>query len=209
MTGGARAGARASGPPIEALATNDNDGWLLRAPRVGIFRGLLEPGLHARPGDAIGTLTVLQRRIPVTMPANVDGTVSEVLLSDRTQAVAYGDALYRIAPLSGSSVVPRSPAASRGARTSDTPLAEGCFAVPSPIDGVFYRGPSPGAAPFVDVGAQIIAGRTIALIEAMKSFNAITYGGPGLPSPAVVVEIRVTDASEIRQGMILIVVSAA
>jgi len=27
----------------------------------------------------------------------------------------------------------------------------------------------------------------------MKSFNAITYGGPGLPCPAVVVEFRASD----------------
>ena len=203
-------GARASGPHSinDALADNEHHGWLLRAPRVGIFRGLLHAGLHARPGDRIGTLEVLRRRIPVTMPADVDGTVSEVLLSDRTQPVAYGDPLYRIAP-TGTHAVPSAPARSAGTSGPDAPLAEGCFAVPSPIDGVFYRGPSPGAPPFVDVGAQIVAGRTIGLIEAMKSFNAITYGGPGLPSPVVVVEFRAADASEIRQGTILMIVSAA
>lgn len=199
---------RAPREAIEAIAVGDQDGWVVRAPRVGVFRGLLQSGLPARPGERVGTLEVLRRRIPVILPVTVDGVVTEVALHDRTQAVAYGDALYRIAPLSGSSALPRPPAPFAGARGQDVPLAEGCFAVPSPIDGVFYRGPSPGAPPFVDVGAQIVAGRTIGLIEAMKSFNAITYGGPGLPSPVVVVEFRAADASEIRQGTILMIVSA-
>jgi len=202
-------GTRASGPHSSnaALADSDSGGWLLRAPRVGIFRGLLVPGMHARPGAPIGTLTVLSRRTPVTVPAIVDGVVIDVTLHDRTQAVAYGDPLYRIAPASGRTASPSS--ARTGVGGADVPLAAGTFPVISPIDGVFYRGPSPGAPAFVDVGAQIAAGRTIGLVEAMKSFNAITYGGPGLPSAAVVVEIRAADASEIRQGAILMVVRAA
>jgi len=40
----------------------------------------------------------------------------------------------------------------------------------------------------------------------MKCFSAITYGGPGLPEEAEVVEIRAADASEVRHGQVLFVV---
>ena len=45
--------------------------------------------------------------------------------------------------------------------------------VKSPMVGTFYRSPSPGAASFVELGAQVKAGDTIAIIEAMKILNEI------------------------------------
>jgi len=58
------------------------------------------------------------------------------------------------------------------------------------------------------VGDQLETGRTLGLIEAMKSFNAVTYGGPGLPARAVIVEARAADAAEVRQGDVLFVIRA-
>src|SRR5262249_8135251 len=45
--------------------------------------------------------------------------------------------------------------------------------VKAPISGVFYRAPSPGAAPFVDVGTAVAKGQALALLEAMKLFSKI------------------------------------
>lgn len=45
--------------------------------------------------------------------------------------------------------------------------------VKSPMVGTFYRSSSPGAAPFVEVGAQVKEGDTICIIEAMKILNEI------------------------------------
>ena len=39
--------------------------------------------------------------------------------------------------------------------------------------GSFYRAPSPGAAPFVDVGSRVNVGDTLCIIEAMKLLNQI------------------------------------
>ncbi len=39
--------------------------------------------------------------------------------------------------------------------------------------GTFYRSPSPGAAPYVNVGDTIKKGQTVAIIEAMKIMNEI------------------------------------
>lgn len=46
-------------------------------------------------------------------------------------------------------------------------------AVPSPMVGVAYLTPDPASPPFVQEGASVVAGQTIMLIEAMKTFNQI------------------------------------
>ncbi|MCX7956353.1 MAG: acetyl-CoA carboxylase, biotin carboxyl carrier protein [Endomicrobia bacterium] len=45
--------------------------------------------------------------------------------------------------------------------------------ITSPLNGVFYRSPSPGALPFVEEGSVVEAGSTLCIIEAMKVMNEI------------------------------------
>jgi acetyl-CoA carboxylase biotin carboxyl carrier protein len=45
--------------------------------------------------------------------------------------------------------------------------------VTSPMVGVAYLSPEPGAAPFITLGAKVSQGQTVLLIEAMKTFNQI------------------------------------
>ena len=58
----------------------------------------------------------------------------------------------------------------------------------SPMVGVAYLAPEPGAKPFVKVGSSVKAGDTVALVEAMKTFNPIKSDVDG-----VVKEILVSD----------------
>ena len=46
-------------------------------------------------------------------------------------------------------------------------------AVMAPLTGIYYASPSPGAAPYLRAGQEIVAGQVIGLIEAMKLFNEI------------------------------------
>ena len=46
-------------------------------------------------------------------------------------------------------------------------------AVLSPMVGVAYLAPEPGAAAFVTIGQSVAAGQTLLLIEAMKTYNQI------------------------------------
>jgi len=45
--------------------------------------------------------------------------------------------------------------------------------VTSPMVGTFYRAPTPGATPFVEVGSEVKVGDTLCIIEAMKMLNEI------------------------------------
>lgn len=68
----------------------------------------------------------------------------------------------------------------------------------SPMVGVFYSAPSPGEAPFVNVGQTITAGETLGIIEAMKIMNPIEATQSG-----VIEEILVKNGDVIQFGQAL------
>jgi len=45
--------------------------------------------------------------------------------------------------------------------------------VRAPLTGIYWGAPSPGAAPYVQVGGEVAVGQVVGLIEAMKLFNEI------------------------------------
>ncbi|WP_313297824.1 acetyl-CoA carboxylase biotin carboxyl carrier protein [Diaphorobacter sp.] len=67
---------------------------------------------------------------------------------------------------------PAVPAAAEGAAPAAAAAPSG-HSVKSPMVGTFYRSASPGAKPFVEVGAQVKEGDTLCIIEAMKILNEI------------------------------------
>jgi len=71
----------------------------------------------------------------------------------------------------------------------------------SPMVGVAYLAPEPGAKPFVKVGSEVKAGDTVALVEAMKTFNPIKSDVDG-----VVKEILVTDGMAVEFDTPIIVI---
>jgi len=60
--------------------------------------------------------------------------------------------------------------------------------VESPMVGTFYRSPSPGAKPFVDIGQSVSKGDTLCIIEAMKIMNQIVAETSGTVRAIVVEE---------------------
>ena len=67
--------------------------------------------------------------------------------------------------------------------------------------GTFYRSPSPGADPFVQVGDSVKDGQTLCIIEAMKLLNEIESDATG-----VVKEILVENGQAVEYGQPLFVV---
>lgn len=74
-------------------------------------------------------------------------------------------------------------------------------ALKSPMVGVVYLAPEPGADAFVSVGKQIKAGDTVALVEAMKTFNPIKSDRDG-----VIKEILVKDGAAVEFDQPLVVI---
>jgi len=54
--------------------------------------------------------------------------------------------------------------------------------------GTFYRSPSPGAKPFVDIGQKVSKGDTLCIIEAMKIMNQIVSETSGTVRAIVIEE---------------------
>ena len=73
-------------------------------------------------------------------------------------------------------------------------------AVVSPMVGVAYLAPEPGAPPFVTIGQQVTAGQTLLLIEAMKTFNQIKA-----PKAGTVAAILVQSGAPVEYGEVLII----
>lgn len=67
------------------------------------------------------------------------------------------------------------------------------FTIKSPMVGTFYRKPSPDKPVFVNVGDEILSGKVICIIEAMKLFNEIEAEISGK-----IVKILVEDATPVE-----------
>lgn len=173
------------------------------APAVGWWSDPPEPGARVAPGSRVGRLRWLNSRVELVMPDGVAGTVLPHTLG-RIEAVGYGQLLFR---LDLEPTAPGKAASSKSARDSqETGLPRGARAVTAPTDGVFYSRPAPGAAPFVQVGDRLRTGQPVGLVEVMKTFHQIVYGGPGFPDGAEVLETRCADGEEVRAGQAVVVV---
>jgi acetyl-CoA carboxylase biotin carboxyl carrier protein len=80
------------------------------------------------------------------------------------------------------------------------PEVEG-HTVDSPMVGTFYRAPSPGATPFVEVGHKVSAGDTLCIIEAMKMLNQIEADRAG-----TIKAILVENGEPVEYGQALFVI---
>jgi acetyl-CoA carboxylase biotin carboxyl carrier protein len=60
-----------------------------------------------------------------------------------------------------------------GASAPVAPESSGLHSISAPLTGIYYTAPSPDAAPYVRIGAQVVVGQVIGLIEAMKLYNEI------------------------------------
>ncbi|MDY0242490.1 MAG: acetyl-CoA carboxylase biotin carboxyl carrier protein subunit [Rhodospirillaceae bacterium] len=74
-------------------------------------------------------------------------------------------------------------------------------ALKSPMVGVVYFAPEPGAPPFIGLGDSVSEGQTLLLIEAMKTFNPITATRSGK-----VLSILVEDGQPVEYGEPLLII---
>jgi oxaloacetate decarboxylase (Na+ extruding) subunit alpha len=75
---------------------------------------------------------------------------------------------------------------------------DGPMRVESPMVGVFYRAPNPGAPAFVDVGDTVVPGQVLCILEAMKLFNELKADVAG-----TVLAIHAENAEPVEYGQLL------
>ena len=122
--------------------------------------------------------------------------------------VEDGDRKIRVARKAASAAAPAAapvaaapaaaPAAPATAAESGLPAGT---VVKSPIVGTAYLSAEPGAAPFARIGAQVAAGETVLIVEAMKVMNAITA-----PSAGTVKAVLVDNGQPVEYDQPLIVI---
>jgi len=74
-------------------------------------------------------------------------------------------------------------------------------AIMSPMVGIAYLAPEPGATPFITIGQAVAAGQTVLLIEAMKTFNQIKA-----PNAGIVTRIMVASGEPVEYDQPLLVI---
>jgi acetyl-CoA carboxylase biotin carboxyl carrier protein len=113
---------------------------------------------------------------------------------DVTQNVIAGAAAPALAPM---------PAGVPVAATSTPSVAPAQHpgALKSPMVGMAYMSPEPGAAPFVKVGDAVAEGQTLLIVEAMKVMNPIKATKAGK-----VTQILARDATPVEFDEVLMII---
>ncbi len=150
-----------------------------------------------------------------SLPVDADAirTLAEILLDTGLTEIeiAEGDSRIRVvrAPaVMQAAVAPApAPAIHVAAAAPEAPAAgpddfsKHPGAVKSPMVGVAYLAPEPGAANFVTVGQQVSAGQTLLLIEAMKTFNQIKA-----PRAGTLSRVCISPGVPVEYGEVLMVI---
>ena len=85
-----------------------------------------------------------------------------------------------VAKASSGAVPPTAPPAGGSVPANGTKIE-------SPSVGLFWRAPSPGAPPFVEIGQRVATGDTVAIVEVMKLMNHVASPVDGVVT-AILVE---------------------
>jgi acetyl-CoA carboxylase biotin carboxyl carrier protein len=147
------------------------------------------------------------RKLKTLIDIVAESAISEIEVTegeDRVRIVKHAPPAPVIAPTAApvpnftAAAAPVVQAAPPPAVPSEPPKGN---VVKSPMVGTFYRAPSPGANPFVEIGQTVKAGDTLCIIEAMKLLNEIEAEVAG-----VVKECLVENGQPVEYGQPLFVI---
>jgi acetyl-CoA carboxylase biotin carboxyl carrier protein len=187
---------RLHGLAIDAIVTQPGDGataFALRAPSNGVFVPAIAADTLVLPDSVIGALWLLGRATAIKVPRTVSGIAVDVLAT-ASAPVSFSDVLARVDPSLARAIA----AASEAAPTAATAASGLVFRAPT--SGRFYSRSAPEKPAFVADGTQLTTGATICLLEVMKTFHRVTYGGAGLPDTARVLRVLVADGDDVNAG---------
>ena len=176
----------------------------LLAPEPGLYRQGPPLGVRLVPGALVGELEVLDRLVRLVVPDEAEGVViAQAAGAPRARIpVAYGTQLVLLDPEAGA------PAGARASRAAVGARGASGLVFKTPLGGRYYARPAPDADAFVKVGDEIGPGTTLAIVEVMKTFNRVQYGGASLPARAKVTRVVRKDDNNIASDNTLLKLEA-
>jgi 3-methylcrotonyl-CoA carboxylase beta subunit len=117
------------------------------------------------------------------------------------------DVLLASAGAQAAAAAPRADAARAAAAPRPTDTAG--LAVRAPSSGRYWARPAPDKPPFVSVGDVVTSGQTICLLEVMKTFHRVTWGGPDLPERARVTAVHPQDGDDLTADQVILELAPA
>ena len=147
----------------------------------------------------IGEVTVELKDFRVTIKQKED-KIQQVISAPMHMATAPSQVHHVPAHTSPAPSIQPSSAATESNKAAET-TPSNVITVKSPMIGTFYRKAGPDKSNFVEVGDEIIPGKVVCIIEAMKLFNEIESEVKGK-----VVKILVEDASPVEYDQPLFLV---
>ena len=140
----------------------------------------------------IGEITIEEEGVKITVKQKKDPV--QHIIAGSSSAPAYS------AP-----PVQQAPAATPPAKKEAAePKADNLVTIKSPMIGTFYRQAGPGKPIFASIGDEVIPGKVVCIIEAMKLFNEIESEVKGK-----IVKVLVEDASPVEYDQPLFLVEPA
>jgi acetyl-CoA carboxylase biotin carboxyl carrier protein len=143
---------------------------------------------------SIGEITIEENGTRITIKQKKDPS-QKIYTSGAPMASMPAQAPAQAAPVA---------IAAAPATVAEAPKADNYLTIKSPMIGTFYRAAGPGKPIFASVGDEVIPGKTVCIIEAMKLFNEIESDVKGR-----IVKVLVEDASPVEFDQPLFLVEPA
>ncbi|MEJ0102197.1 MAG: acetyl-CoA carboxylase biotin carboxyl carrier protein [Bacteroidota bacterium] len=142
----------------------------------------------------IGELTIEQKDFRITIKQKEEN-ITQIVSAPATTAVNL------VQPAAAAQAVQS--ASTEKSKAVEAPAAN-LLTIKSPMIGTFYRRSTPDKPAFVEPGDEVIPGKVVCIIEAMKLFNEIESEIKGR-----VVKVLVEDASPVEYDQPLFLVEPA
>ncbi len=126
--------------------------------------------------------------------------LTEIEIAEKDSRIRVVRAPAPVAAVTGAVAAPHAPVAPEALAPATVDISKHPGAVLSPMVGIAYLAPEPGAPPFVVPGQAVAAGDVLLLIEAMKTFNQIKA-----PKAGTVTQIMIASGSPVEYGEPLLI----
>ncbi len=151
------------------------------------------------------------RKIKKLIELLEESNIGELEIKEGEESVRIarnsGTVQYVSAPMQNYAPAPAQAAAPAAAPAASAPAASAPAAITghsikSPMVGTYYSAPSPGSAPFIEIGKSVKVGDVICIIEAMKMMNQIQADKAG-----VIEAILVQDGNPVEFDQPLVIIA--